>query len=153
MDLTSWGLDTSPELVKSRSVSLGSRRVGYFCRRISDGAVVYSTPRDSEDHRYHGEDPWYELSFEGPGYGLSIDLFKRLHAAGVGAVYVVETGTGDVYHFGFQQFVDGDPINFGEEASGRGYEKDRQMVVSLSDAVEVWEGHASSLYKPQPATR
>lgn len=152
-DLTDFGVRNGPRVCKRAPVDLGERRVGYLCAREADGATVYVTRRDPDKHVYHGEDPWYDLPFDGDGYGLSIDLFSRLHRAGVGAVYVVEDGTGDVYQFAYQQFVDGAPINFEDEARGRGYEKDRQMVVAVDDAVEVWEGRASKLYAVQSAFR
>lgn len=152
-DLTDFGVSTTPSFVKRTELELGYRTVGYICRETGRGSTVYVSERDTEDHRYHGEDPWYDLPFEGDGYGLSIELFDRLHGAGVGAVYIIEEDTGDVYHFGYQQFVNGAPINFEDEADDRGWEKDPQMVVAIEEAVEVWEDIGPGVWEPQPAFR
>jgi len=149
--LLEYGVSTEPTLIKKKSLNLGYRTVGTLCRDSRTGSMVYATERDTEEHRYHGEDPWYDLSFDGDGYGLSIELFSRLHGAGVGAVYIVETDTGDVYHFAYQQFVDGDPINFEDEADERGWEKDPQMVVAVEEAVDVWFDAYPGAYGRQPA--
>lgn len=148
-DLTDYGLDTSPRVRRCKSLELGHRRVGCLCRRVADGRTVYVSERDTDDHRYHGEDPWYDLPFEGDGYGLSIDLFRRLYDADVGAVYIVETDTDDVFHFCYDQFVSGSPINFGDEDAGQRYKKDRQMVVAIEDAIEMWPNHRSEFYAKQ----
>lgn len=150
-DLFDYGAQRKPHLRKKRSMQLGRRTVGYYAERVRDGEPVYVSERDTDDHRYHGEDPWYDLPFDGDGYGLSIELFERLYAADASVVYIVEQDTGDVYQFGFQQFVDGAPINFEDEANGRGYEKDPQMVVAIEDAVEVYRDHYPAIYTKQPA--
>jgi len=150
-DLTDYGLDTTPSVRKQQSLHLGARTPGYLCYDVAHNCAVYVTERDSDEHRYHGADPWYDLPFDGAGYGLSVELFSRLYGADAGRVYVAETDTGTVYHFGFQQFVDGAPINFEDEASDRGFEKDPQKVVALDDAVDSWENAARTLYAPQAA--
>ncbi|PSQ70918.1 MAG: hypothetical protein BRD38_04065, partial [Bacteroidetes bacterium QH_9_67_14] len=150
-DLTDFGMDNQPRVRKRKELKLGYRSVGHICRRVEDDAPCYLSVRNCDDHRYHGEDPWYDLPFEGDGYGLSIELFNRLHGAGVGAVYIAEEDTGTVWHFGYQQFVNGAPINFEDEADDRGWEKDPQMVVSLEDAVEKWDGHYPGVVAPQAA--
>jgi len=152
-DLTQFGVDTRPRVVKRSKLELGYRAVGHICRREENGRACYLSVRNTEDHRYHGEDPWYDLPFEGDGYGLSIELFERLHGAGVGAVYIAEEDTSTVHHFGYSQFVNGAPINFEDEADDRGWEKDPQMVVSIEEAVETWEEHYPGIVAPQPGFR
>lgn len=150
-DLGDYGVVNRPRVVKRKQVTLGYRNVGYICRRVSDRSLCYVSVRETDTHRYHGEDPWYDLPFEGDGYGLSIALFERLHGAGVGAVYIAEEDTGDVYHFGYGQFVNGAPINFEDEAEDRGFEKDPQMVVAIEDAVDSWERHCPRIFAKQSA--
>lgn len=144
--LDAYGAVTPPTFSKRSSVSLGSRTTGYICRSPKAQGPVYVSERDTDDHRYHGEDRWYDFPFDGHGYGLSMELFARLDGAGVGAVYIIETDTGDVLHYGFRQFVDGTPINVEDEADGRGYEKDPQKVVPVSDAVEVYKDAYPGVY-------
>lgn len=150
VDLTSYGLDTTPSVRKQRALHLGARTPGYLGRDVAHNVRCYVTERDSEEHRYHGADPWYDLPFDGAGYGLSVELFSHLYGADAGRVYIAETDTGTVYHFGFQQFVDGAPINFEDEASDRGFEKDPQTVVALDNAVDSWDDAAATLYARQP---
>ena len=152
-DLTDYGLDNRPHVEKRRRQELGCRSVGYIGRNIDTGRPCYISVRNPDNHLYHGEDPWYDLPFDGDGYGLSVALFERLDGAGVEAVYIPEEDTGRVYHFSFQQFVDGSPINFEDEADDRGFEKDAQMVVAVEDAVDVWEGHYPGIFVKQAAYR
>lgn len=153
MALEDFGVQNAPQVTKLRSLTLGGRYMGHICRKVADGRVCYVTKRDSEDHRYRGEDPWYDLSFEGEGYGISIELFEPLYESGVGAVYIAETDTDTVYHFSRGQFVDGDPINYEDEDGSSPYWKDIQMVVPIEEAVDSWEGHASALIAKQPSFR
>jgi hypothetical protein len=153
VDLTDYGLNNRPRVEKRRRLELGARSVGYIGRNLETGRPCYISARDTTDHCYHGEDPWYDLPFDGDGYGLSVALFERLHAAGVEAVYIPETDTGRVYHFSFQQFVDGAPINFEDEAADRGFAKDPQMVVAVADAIDVWDDHYPGIFAKQAAYR
>jgi len=149
-DLTDFGLSNRPRLLKREELRLGYRSVGHICKHVDTGRMCYVSVRDTETHRYHGEDPWYDLPFDGDGYGLSIELFERLHGAGVGAVYIAEEDTSAVHHFGYDQFVDGAPINFEDEADDRGWDKDPQMVVAIEDAIDSWEGHYPRIFAKQP---
>lgn len=149
-DLTEWANVPDPEVRKKRSVTLGQRTVGYIAQDLRHNDLCYVSNRDSEDHRYHGEDPWYDLGFDGDGHGLSVDLFSLIHDADISRIYIAETDTGTVYQYAFSQFVDGEPINFEAEAKGRGYEKDPQKVVALDAAVEVYDGAYPGLYQRQP---
>jgi hypothetical protein len=121
-------------------VSLGPRAVGFFGVEVQRERRVYVSEREAEEHRYHGADPWYDLPFGGDGHGLSLELFSRIHGS-ASLVYIVETDTGDIYEYAFSQFVDGTPIN-GDEDVDRGYEKDIQRVLSVEDAVWVYENEA-----------
>lgn len=150
-DLTQWGSDTKPRCRRLTSLELGYRTVGFIAQEINSGRKVYVSNRNTEDHRYHGADPWYDLSFMGDGYGLSLELFKQLHGRDIGIVYIVEEDTRDVLQYAFSQFVAGDIINTDDEADERGYEKDPQAVVPVADAVAVWEGHAPYFWVKQPA--
>jgi len=151
-DLTEYGIIKEPQIEKRKPLKLGYRKVGNIAYDIEHGAKCYVSEREGEDHRYHGEDPWYDFPFEGDGHGLSVELFKRIHGVGAGRVYIVETDTGNVYQYGFQQFVDGVPINF-EDDSERGYDKDPQKVVPLSHAVEVYEDAYPGVYVKAAAFR
>jgi hypothetical protein len=150
--LRDYGLSKTLTLVKRSSVALGTRTVGYYCYKPDTNSRVYVSERDSTEHRYDGDDPWYDFPFDCQGYGLSMELFGRLTDAGVGAVYIAETDTGDVYNFGFDQFVGGTPINVSGEAETRGYEKDPQKVVPLTDAVEVYGSAYPEMYEPVGGT-
>jgi hypothetical protein len=150
-DLTDFGLDTSPSLRIHRTLTLGHRQVGKVAVDRRTGDRVYVSERDSEDHRYHGADPWYDVPFDGDAYGLSLELFSPLHDRDIGRVYIPETDTGDVYQFSFHQFVDGHVINDEWEAADRGYEKDIQKIVPIEAAVEVWEDAYQDLYRAQAA--
>lgn len=152
-DLTDFGASTEPTVELRRTLTLGDRQVGKLGVDRVNETWCYVSERDTDDHRYHGEDPWYDFPFEGPGYGLSVELFNRIDGSPAGRVYIVETDTGDVHHFGFEQFVDGTPINYEDESDDRGYEKGFQKVVPLSDAVETWRGAYPGLYARQAAFR
>jgi hypothetical protein len=150
-DLTDFGATAEPRLEKRREVTLGYRSVGYYGRDVRSDTKCYITEREAEDHRYHGEDPWYDLPFDGDGHALSVELFERISDYGAGRVYVIETDTGTVFHYGFRQFVNGSPINFEDEADDRGYEKDPQMVVAIEDAATVYEDAYPGVYAKQAA--
>lgn len=151
-DLTDYGFFCDPQIAKQRSLSLGPRTVGHIGVDVEHGgAKCYVSEREAGEHRYHGEDPWYDLPFDGDAYGLSLELFERLDDAGVGRVYIPETDTGDVYQFSFQQFVHGEPINYDDASAD--YDKDIQKVVPIAEAVEVWEGAYPDLYTRSPAFR
>lgn len=139
MDLGDFGAVNTPRIQRGKRLRLGTRTTGHIARDLRDGAQVYVSERDTDTHRYHGEDPWYDFPFEGPGYGLSLELFSALDRRDIGRVYIAETDTGDLHQFAFHQFVNGHVINYEDEAQGRGYEKDIQKVVPLSDAVETWD--------------
>lgn len=150
-DLSSFGASTTPRIRKQSSVTLGPRTVGYIAHDEANGAQCYASERNSEEHRYYGDDPWYDLTFDGPAFGLSMELFGRLHGNDVGRVYIIEPDTEMVYHYAFQQFVDGEHINDRREAEGRGYEKDHQKVVPIAEAVDSWQVHPANIYARQPA--
>lgn len=149
VDLTDYGVTTKPRVRKRRSINLGYRTVGNIGHDLQNQVKCYVSERDTEEHLHHAEDPWYDFPFEGDAYGLSVELFNHLYEAGVGRVYIVETDTGAVHHFSFKQFVDGHPINYEDEADGRGYEKDFQKVVPRSEAVETWNDAYPGLYAKQ----
>lgn len=153
VDLTDYGVDTRPKVVKRKRLELGARSVGHICRRERDDKVCYVSVREASEHRYHGEDPWYDLPFDGDAYGLSVELFSHLHAAGVGPVYIAEEDTGSVLQFSYMQFVKGDGINFEDDDEDRGWEKDPQMVVPVESAVDSWEDHFPGIFAVQPAFR
>lgn len=148
--LAQFGATIDPPRVRKRTaVTLGERTVGYICHDLTRDCACYVSERDPDDHRYRGEDPHYDFPFDGEGYGLSTELYGRLVAADASRVYIAEPETGAVYHFGFQQFVDGTPINMHPEASGRGYEKDPQKVVPVAQALYKWEWAYPDLYAKQ----
>lgn len=146
--LRDYGLSKTLTLVKRSSVTLGRRTVGYYCYKPDTDSRVYVSERDSTEHRYDGDDKWYDFPFDCQGYGLSMELFGRLADAGVGAVYIAETDTGDVYNFSIDQFIDGVAINVNGEKETRGYEKDPQKVVPVTAAVEVYGSAYPGMYEP-----
>lgn len=149
--LAQFGATIDPPRVRKRTpLTLGNRMVGYICYDIVYDRACYVSERDSDEHRYRGDDPRYEFPFEGGGYGLSIELFDRLHGADVARVYIAEPDTSTVYQYGYQQFVDGTPINMDPDGRCRGYEKDPQKVVPVAAAVEEWPGLYPQIYAKQP---
>lgn len=156
VSLAAYGVQHEPEISKRSTVTLGRRTVGGFGYDHSAGETVYYSEREAEEHRYHGADPWYDLPFDGDGYGLSYELFERISDR-TGKVYIIETDTGDVLQFAFSQFVEGSAINVDGDGRAnhpeRGYEKDPQSVVPVDTAIEVYSGHASDVFVPQAAFR
>lgn len=153
-DITDYAPDTTPSIQKTRHVTLGSRRVGAFGLDLTNGKTrVYVSERETDEHRYRGADPWYEVDFDGPAYGLSAELMPRITGADVGRIYIIETDEGTIHMFGTRQFADAEVINDSPEAEGRGYEKDPQYVVPVDEAVESWEGAYPGCYAKQPPFR
>jgi hypothetical protein len=151
--LENYGMSNAPRVRRTDTLQHGSRTVGSFGVDVANDVECYVSVREREEHAYHGADPWYDVPFEGDAYALSLSLFRVLYGREVGRIYIAESDTGDVYHFSFQQFVDGTPINTGGEASGRGYEKDVQKVVPIADAIDSWEDHYDRFWVKNSAFR
>jgi len=149
-DLRDFGVTTQPNVQKLSSVELGPRLVGYIAADLAHDVDCYVSERDSESHRYRGEYRYYDVPFEGDGYGLSTEVFPRIHGKDISRIYIFETDTETVYQFSFQQFVDGAYINTKREAASRGYEKDAQKVVQVANAVDQWDMATREFYAKQP---
>lgn len=152
-DLREYARDTTPSIVKKRTIELGPRTVGYAGYDLTNDVRCYTSERDTDEHRYRGADPWYDVSFEGEAYAISEELLPGLRRAGIGRVYIIETDTGRVLMYGLRDFEEGDVINVKVEAERRGYEKDRQRVVPVAESTEVWDPGYPDVYAKQKAFR